>query len=408
MTDRRRVAIATFGRSDFSILRPLARLLVEDPAFDAGFWVGGAHFDDLSGRTVNDVEATGLPVWARIHGTPYDRSEIGTVQTMAAQMVGFAAAADDFELAGVDVETSGRPDLVLILGDRFEAVAAGLAMVPLGIPVGHISGGSITEGAIDDVFRHCLTKIAAVHFCDLPRFARRIHLMGEPTERVFTTGALGLDSLRMADPQPFGDLVRQFELSGLQPGYVLATLHPESGNPEVTAPMARAMVDGLLESGRQVVFTYPNADPGSAVIIDIIESVRDRPPIYCVPSFGADWYPAVMAHAGLMIGNSSGGIIEAASFGLPVVDIGDRQRGRERGPNVVHSDRDRGSVTVAIEVATDPLFIESARRGNLYGDGHGSDRVMAALRSLDWSSLGAPKVFADPDPSFVGEFMELA
>lgn len=396
MTEPRRIAIATFGRSDFSILRPLARLLDDDPAFDAGFWVGGAHFEAVSGRTVTDIEASGLPVWARIDAGSTDRSPLGTVQMMAAQMSGFGAVADE-----------QPPDLVLILGDRFEAVAAGLAMVPLGVPVGHISGGSITEGAIDDVFRHCLTKIAAVHFCDLPRFAQRIQLMGEPSNRIFTTGALGLDAFA-GETRDFDAFVDAFELTGLEPGFALATLHPESRHPEATRPMAEAMVDALIATGRQVIITYPNADPGADAIVEVIEAAGRHPHIHCVRGFGADWYPTAMAHAGLMIGNSSGGIIEAASFRLPVVDIGDRQKGRAHGDNVVHCDRDRSAILAAIEAVTDPAFAPRAAQGNIYGDGRGAERVIAALTSLDWEILAAPKRFADPDLTFTGDLMELA
>jgi UDP-hydrolysing UDP-N-acetyl-D-glucosamine 2-epimerase len=273
--------------------------------------------------------------------------------------------------------------------------------------VGHISGGSITEGAIDDVFRHCLSKIAAIHFCELARFAQRIQFMGECPERIITTGALGLDAFVEPMTLTFDDLVDAFDLEGLRPGFVLATLHPESRTPGATAPMARAMVDALLETGRQVVLTYPNADPGSEVVIETIESVADHPDVYLVRGFGADWYPIAMTHAGLMDGNSSGGIIEAATFELPVVDIGDRQKGRERGPNVVHSRRDRDSIVAAIDRATDPAFIGRAGAGNIDGDGRASERVVVALKALDWTTLGDPKRFADPDPGFAGTLLEL-
>lgn len=394
-----KVAVATFGRSDFSILRPLVARLVETPGFSAGFWVGGAHFEQVSGRTVGDVEASGLPIWARIEdSTDYrDRSPLSTVDVMAAQLTGFARAAEQ-----------ARPDLVLILGDRFEAVSAGLAMVPLGVPVGHISGGSITEGAIDDVFRHCLTKIAAVHFCDLPRFAQRIHHMGEDPETIFTTGALGLDALSGTQPRPFEEFAEHFGFDGLRPGYVLSTLHSETRQVDLTADMATAMVSAIARSGRQVLYTYPNADPGSDAVITAIEAAAETRDAFCVRSFGADWFPTAMAYAAMMVGNSSGGIIEAATFNLPVVDIGDRQKGREHGANVIHCDRDEASIAAAIERAGSADFRPSAEAGNIYGDGHGAERVVAALTTLDWEHLGRPKRFVDPDPSFRGDLMDLS
>lgn len=398
MRDERTVAVATFGRSDFSILRPLVARLVDTEGFRAGFWVGGAHFDEASGCTVRDVEASGLPVWARLEGAgDYgDRSPLGTAGVMAAQLTAFARLAD-----------AQRPDLVLILGDRFEAVAAGLAMVPLGVPVGHLSGGSITEGAIDDVFRHCLTKISAVHLCDLPRFAQRIQHMGEDPATIVTTGALGLDALVAARPHPFEEFATHFGLAGLRPGYILATLHPETRHAARTADMADAMVSAIARSGRQVVYTYPNADPGSDAVITRIEAAASAPDAFCVRSFGAAWYPTAMAHAAMMVGNSSAGIIEAATFHLPVVDIGDRQKGRDHGPNVIHCDRDPASVAAAIERAGSAAFGPAAAAGNIYGDGRGAERVVTALAGLDWDRLGAPKRFTDPDPSFRGDLMAL-
>lgn len=408
MSEPKRVAVATFGRSDFSILRPLCRLLAEAPDFSMGMWVGGAHFEETSGHTVRDIEASGLPIWARIDGGESDRSQIATLRTMAAQLVGFGAVGLADEMAGVTL--SGpveQPDLVLVLGDRFEAVAAGLAMVPLGIPVGHISGGSITEGAIDDVFRHCLTKIAAIHFCDLPRFAQRIQYMGEPAERIITTGALGLDAFS-APQRGFDEFVERFDLTGLEPAYALATLHPESRRPELTRRMAEAMMSALDDFGGQVVVTYPNADPTADEIVDVIERAADgHVNVHCVRGFGADWYPTAMANADVMIGNSSGGILEAASFGLPVVDIGDRQKGRNHGPNVLHCGRDRPDILGALRSATARSFRTLAASGNVYGDGRGAERVIAALRSADWTDLAAPKRFADPDPEFTGERLVL-
>ena len=398
MTRPKRIAIATFGRSDFSILRPLCELLASDPEFEIGLWVAGAHFEVTSGRTIGEVEDSGLPIWARMDCGDYDRSELGTVSIMAEHLKCFATEATNGPAA---------PDLLLILGDRFEAIAAGLAMVPVGVPVGHISGGSITEGAIDDTFRHCLTKISAIHFCDLPRFAQRIQLMGEPSDRIFTTGALGLDAFRSATLRPFDDFVTHFDFPGLAPGFALATLHPESTMPGATSGMALALVDALRQEDRQVVFTYPNADPGSDEIIDVIEAAVDDRRVFRVRGFGAEWFPTAMHHAGLMIGNSSGGIIEAASFGLPVIDIGDRQRGRDHGSNVLHCARDTNSILEALNALDDAEFIKRAAAPNPYGDGYGRERVHAALRSIDWSELAGPKRFADPDPLFSGDLMEL-
>lgn len=399
-----RVAIATFGRSDFSILQNLARKLHASPDFEVGWWAGGAHFEALSGRTIDDVLNSGVPLWGTVDGGSYERSELSTVEMMAKQLDGFGhlAAGRSTELAE-RLPGAQRPDLVIILGDRFEAASAGLAMVPLRVPVAHISGGSVTEGAIDDVFRHCLTKIAALHFCDLPEFARRIQLMGESPNRIVTTGALGLDAFCATPIRTFAEFVGHFHFHGLRPGFALVTLHPESQRPAVNRPMAEAMVEALAKFERQVVFTYPNADAGSDAIIEVLERAATRPGCYLFKSFGADWFPSAMAYAGCMVGNSSGGIIEAASFALPVLDIGDRQSGRAHGPNVVRCGRQTVDISEALREITDPAFATRAAAANIYGDGHGAERVIEKLRNVDISMLRQPKRFARPDPDFVGE-----
>lgn len=382
---RRRIAVVTVGRSDFSILRPLVQRLCHDARFDAGLWVGGAHFDPASGRTVDDIVASGLPIWARIDAQSYGHTPAGTVAAMSHQLAGFGHA----------ITAGPRPDLVIILGDRFEAIAAGLACVPHNLPVAHLSGGSVSEGAMDDVFRHALTKIACLHFCDIPDFARRIRQMGEQPARIFTVGALGLDGIAAAEPRAFDEFVTQFAFTGLQPGYVLATLHSETRYPERTGPMAHAMVAALAASGRQVIYTYPNADPGSAEIIAAITAAaRTHAGHHVVRNFGSTWFYTALAHAGMVVGNSSSGLYEAGSFRLPVLDIGERQKGRFHGRNVLHCAATEADIAKGLQ-ATAALSGELKDFVNPYGDGRAADRIVDVLAGLDWGDMASPKVFAD-------------
>lgn len=397
----RRIAVVTVGRSDFSILRPLCEALHAAPDFDLTLWVGGAHFDPAGGMTVTDIEASGLPIGARIVADEFDHSAAGTARAMAAQLDGFGRAAARAIAAGK------RPDLVLVLGDRFEAIAAGLAMVPFRLPVGHLSGGSITEGAIDDMFRHALSKLAALHICDVPEFAQRIHQMGEEPWRILTTGALGLDGIAARSRQPFAEMVSRFGLQGLEPGYILVTLHSETMAPEVTPGMAEGMIAALVRDGAQVVYTYPNADPGADAIIAAIEAAAAAyPGHYTVRNFGSGWFYSAMAQAAVVLGNSSSGIYEAASFALPVVDIGARQQGRLRGGNVIHAEPTQAAITDALAKAR--LLAPSLRADqNIYGDGQAFRRVIAALRGLDFEKLNQPKHFVPFDPGFEGKRVPL-
>lgn len=395
MADRRRhIAVVTVGRSDFSILKPLCDLMLQMPGFSLSLWVGGAHFDPAGGNTVRDIEASGLPIAARIEADCFDHTPQGTARNMADQLAGFGAA-------GADAIASGnRPDLVIILGDRFEAITAAMAMIPLGLPVAHVSGGSITEGAIDDMFRHALTKLAALHFCDVAEFARRIHQMGEEPERIFAVGALGLDGIRALPRRSLSELRAEFGMDGLEPGYILATLHPETADPSATPKLVASLRDALKASGKQVVFTSPNADPGAGIILSAIQEMVGGA-VYHVPNFGSKWFYSAMAHAGMIVGNSSSGIYEAASFALPVVDIGDRQSGRYHGANVIRCPAEVDAIQAAMAKAA-AMAVELTTE-NVYGDGHAGERLLSVLERLDWDMLRRPKRFVPYDARFSGQ-----
>lgn len=385
-----RVAVLTVGRSDFSILFPLVTALVADPAFDAGFWIGGGHFDPGTGETRRDVAASGLPIWAELPCTVFDPAQ--TNAAMVEQMQAVPAA----------VSTSS-PDLVVILGDRYEAAAIGLALVPHNIPIAHFSGGSVTEGAIDDVFRHCLTKMANFHFCDLPAFAKRIQAMGEDPARIFAVGALGLDGIQTATRHSFTELAAEFGLpEHFSEGFILATLHPETRSPTTTQHLIDEFLEALRETGRPVVFTYPNADPQADLIVSGITAAAGQN-LRVIKNFGLRWFYTAMDHAICVAGNSSSGVIEAASFRLPVVNIGDRQKNRYCEENVIHCAADSKAIAQALARAVSPeMHARLANFQNPYGDGRAVQRVLEALRNVNWHEDNTTKVFFDADPAYDG------
>lgn len=387
-------AVLTVGRSDYSILRPLIEALSAAPDFEVGLWVGGAHFDKAAGRTADAVIADGWPVWGRIELDDFQMTQASTTGAMAAHLNGVNGL----------LESGPRPSVVIILGDRYEAVSVGLGLVPHNVPIAHISGGSITLGAIDDVFRHCLTKLSNLHFCDTSDFAGRIHRLGEPVETVFAVGALGLDGVARQRKKSFSALAQAFDFpTDFAPGFALATLHPETRSLEDTEKMVTNLLNAFEKSGQQTVFTYPNADPGADIIIAEIEAAAVRSPsIKVVKNFGAEWFYTAMSHAGLVIGNSSSGIIEAASFGLPVVDVGQRQGGRFHGENVLHCDIDEASISTAIEAASSAGMMAACKlMQNPYGDGRATERIIAALRAWGQGSRSPLKSFADYDPTHI-------
>lgn len=386
---RKRVGVATVGRSDFSILEPLVERLGCSETLEVGFLVSGAHYDARAGLTVSVVRDSGAPIWAELPVDPYGHDARGMTGAVAAILARTGDALPDLDL-----------DLCIVLGDRFEAYAMGLACFLQGVPVAHVSGGCITEGAIDDVFRHSLTQLAHLHFCDLPRFAERIRQIGAAPETVSAVGALGLDGISLRE-RPGHAALRKFYDGAFpaEPGFLLVSLHPETLDIAGTGAMADALIEALERSGREVLFTYPNADPGADEIIVRIEAAVARTPrFHAVPSLGPVNFYGALATAGAMVGNSSAGIIEAGSFALPVVDIGNRQGGRFRDVNVVHCAPEAKAIHAAIKTA---LSDEMARRldgfVNPYGDGRAGARVVAELERALARPL-PPRRFTDFDP----------
>src|SRR5207253_6132858 len=285
-------------------------------------------------------------------------------------VVGFATAFD-----------RARPDSLRLLGDRFEMSAAGVAALPLALPIAHIHGGELTEGLIDEAIRHSLTKLSHIHFAATEAYARRIVQLGEEPWRVHVTGAPALDALAGFAPLSDDELaVHDVRLRGPT---LLVTYHPVTLAHEQTREQLVALLEAIDASGLDAVFTFPNADTGHAAIVSRLESFAGRNDRFTlVHNLGTEAYFTLMARAAAMVGNSSSGIIEAASFRLPVVDVGIRQRGRDRPANVVHAEPDRESIVAAIQYATSAEF----RRGladlsNPYGDGQAGERIAEVLMS---------------------------
>lgn len=366
-TQPARVGIVTVGRSDFSILKPLVKELAERPSLSAGLIIAGAHFDPQAGMTVQHVRDSALNIWAELPTPVHARTSAGMTQTVSDILLAFGHALPTLDL-----------DLVVILGDRYEAYAAGLACFFAGVPVAHISGGCVTHGAIDDVFRHSLTQLAHLHFCDLPEFGERLYRLGASPDCVFPAGALGVDGITDHTSVEFGSLAQTFApYFPTKPGFALVTLHAETYAPESTAQMARAMIAALENTGIEVLYTYPNADPGAEDIIEQINAAADRNPHHSVvKNLGASNFYSAMTFAGVMVGNSSAGIIEAASFACPVVNIGRRQEDRTAAGNVLHVTADQAAITQGIHDALEPKM-----RGllstltNPYGDGAARVRI---------------------------------
>ena len=369
----KRIGVVTVSRSDYGHLRPVLEALRRAPDLELLLLVAGMHLASEFGLTVRDIEADGFPISARVE-------MLGGGDTPEA-----VAAATGRGVAGFgEAFARLRPDVVVVLGDRFEMLAAAVAALPFALPVAHIHGGEVSEGAMDNQIRHAITKLAHLHFASAEPHARRIAAMGEEPWRIHTVGAPGLDRLATTEPLPRAALARELGLPEAGP-WLLVTFHPVTLEYRDTAAHIDELLAALEKTDGFIVITYPNADTAGRLIIERIEEFAGRHPRRCrlAKSLGERLYLSLLRHADLMIGNSSSGLIEAPSFGLPVVNVGSRQRGRLRGANVIDVEPSREDILRGIEGAQAlPFRVRARAAANPYGDGHAAPRIVEILRSV--------------------------
>ena len=364
----RRIGVLTTGRQDWGILRSTARMLRDDPAFDLVLLAGGMHASAHFGRTVREVEADGFRP-AALMGWIDDRGEPGPLgQTSSA-----------VNMVGEALERL-RPDAMLLVGDRFETAAGALAATLARVPLIHLHGGEETEGAIDNALRHAITKLSHFHLVSHVLHRERVISMGEDPACVHVVGAPGLDNLHRSDLASREE-IEQFLGLNLRPPVVLVTVHPTTLAADPAAD-ARALCAAMDRVDATYVITQPNADPGNGAVLAEIAKAAEKPRRVAVAALGERRYWGLMRFADAMAGNSSSAVIEAPVLGLPAVNIGDRQRGRLRGENLVDAAPEAGAVEAALRLALSAEFREQARRApSPFGDGRSSERIREALAS---------------------------
>ena len=388
MSASRTIAVVTVSRSDYGHLVPVLEAIRDCPGLTLRLLVGGMHLVPTFGHTVSAIEDDGWPIAERIDLLDPDDAPAAVAASIGRGVEGFARA-----------YARQRPDIVVVLGDRFEMLAAAVAALPFALPVAHIHGGEVTEGAIDNQMRHAITKLAHVHFASAPSHARRLLAMGEEPWRVHDVGAPGLDRLARFTPSSRAELAAGLRIA-VDDRWLLVTYHP------VTLEYADALaqVDEVLAAVEKVdatpIITAPNADTSGRTLLRRLEEFATRAPrARLIANLGEQRYLLLLHHAdvmvgnstrgisdhdvGVMVGNSSSGLIEAPSFALPVVNVGSRQDGRLRGDNVRDVPPDRDAIVRAIEAALAPGLRERLRgRPNPYGDGHAAERIVRVLREV--------------------------
>ncbi len=369
----RTIGVVTTGRSDYGNYRPLLEEIRRDPTLDLRLLVSGMHLSAQHGSTVHTIEEDGFEIAERIEMLLSSDTPQGISKSVGLGVIGFA-----------QLFAGWRPDILVVFGDRFEMHAAALAALPFKVPVAHISGGELTEGAIDDALRHSLTKLSHLHFPATKEYARRIMQLGEEPWRVVVAGEPSLDQLHTLQLLPREELQRRFVLRLDRP-FVMVTYHPVTLEYERAGYQVTELLAALDASGMPAVFTMPNADTGNQAIRERIQRfVADHEDSRLVDNFGIHAYFSMMRLAAVMVGNSSSGIVEAASFELPVVNVGTRQNGRVRARNVIDVSYSREDIVRGIMKAISPEFRASLRGlVNPYGAGNASRTITDRLRTVE-------------------------
>jgi len=373
---RRTIAVVTTSRADYSHLYWVLKDLEAHPQVDLKVIVLAAHLSPEFGATVSEIERDGLPIASRIECLLSSDSDVGMAKTLGLAVLGLT-----------DALAQMRPDLLLLIADRYEMLAPASVALTLRIPVAHIEGGEISEGAIDDAVRNALTKMAHIHFTSTDTARARVISMGEEPWRVQRAGAPSLDHIRRSTQLTRIELGKALELS-LADNVTVVAYHPVTLFKDTTAE-ADAVFAALEDLSGQIIFCYPNADAGSHELMARIRSFCDtHPDAYLFINLPAITYWSLLREASVLLGNSSSGIMEAASFALPVVNVGMRQQGRERGPNILDAEASVESILAQVARSRQPAFRESLRSmKNIYGDGHAAERIVGVLTSAPLEGL---------------------
>jgi UDP-hydrolysing UDP-N-acetyl-D-glucosamine 2-epimerase len=367
----RRIAVVSTSRADYGLLQWVLRGLERSPRAALQLILMGSHYSAAHGSTYRAVRADGFRPAAEIRTAPHGDSERAIARSVGQATI---ALADAFARL--------RPDLVVVLGDRYELLAVGAVATIYRLPIAHLNGGEATEGAIDEAVRHAITKLSHLHLVAARPQAGRVAAMGEERWRIRVVGAPGLDHLARTTLPPAAEVLRTVGLpeDDGRPLFVV-TQHPITLRPGASRAEARALARAISSFGARVVVTASNADPEYRAIAAELRAIdARRATVRFAASLGTAAYWSLVRAADAVIGNSSSGLLEAPSFGTPVVNVGDRQRGRLRATNVIDVDATATAIRTGIARALTPAFRRTARRArNPYGGPGASDRIVRIL-----------------------------
>ena len=376
----RKICVVTGTRAEYGLLSRLIRMINESERTQLQLIATNMHLSPTYGETYKEIEADGFKIDRKLPIIEEGKNDtVATLKSMAKAVAGFADAYNEL-----------KPDMIVVLGDRYEILAAAIAALIEKIPIAHIHGGEVTEGAYDDAIRHSITKMSHLHFPSIEPYRKRIIQMGEDPDRVFTVGAIGVENIKRI-PLLSKEETEQSIGFALDKNTILVTYHPVTLGPD---SMKRDIDDfiSVLDDNKylRIIFTMPNSDNGSEVIVDAIYKFvsNNKNRAVAFKSLGLKRYLSVMKEVGAVVGNSSSGIVEVPSFGVPTLNIGDRQKGRLAAESVVNCGTDKESIRDGLSKVLSTEFQDFCKTvENPYGKENTAEEIFKVISSYPLDNI---------------------
>lgn len=385
MKKKKKICIITGTRAEYGLFYPLLKKIKVDGQLELQICVSGMHLSPEFGLTYKVIENDGFEVNEKVEMLLSSDTEVGVTKSIGLGIIGFA-----------DTLNRLKPDLLILLGDRFETLAAAITALIARIPIAHLYGGELTEGVIDEAIRHSITKMSILHLVSTEEYKRRVIQLGEEPDRVFNVGALGIDNIKNLKLLKKDELERELNIK-FGKRNVLVTFHPVTLEKN-TAENQFGELLGALDQFKdlKIIFTKPNSDPNGRVLIKYIDEYVSSNPDRAVSfvSMGQLNYLSAIQHVDVVLGNSSSGIIEVPSLGKPTVNIGDRQKGRIKAESVIDCKPQKASIVKSLEKAFTPEFSEFCKTvKNPYGDGNSAEVILDILKTRIGKLTSLKKTF---------------
>lgn len=379
-----KICVATATRAEYGLLKPLMDAINNHPNYTLQVLVTGAHLSPEFGMTVKQIEIDGFAIDEKVEMLLSADTATSIVKSMGVGMIGYA-----------DALSRLQPDAIVILGDRYEMLSVATAAAVFKIPIMHLHGGEVTEGAYDEAFRHCISKMSHIHFTTSEEHKNRVLQLGENPEFVFNVGAVGIDNImniKLLSKEALGE---QLQVNWKKHIYQI-TYHPETLSDVSSEASFKEILSALstLED-TTLIFTKANADTDGRIINQMIdEYVAQHEDAYAFTSLGALRFLSLLSFADGIIGNSSSGLIEAPTFKIPTINIGDRQKGRMKSVTVLDTPIEKEAILNTIAYAkTDEFKAVLKNSTNPYGDGNATSKIMDILNNINFKNLGSKAFF---------------